>query len=112
MESAKQLGGRARNVSWDGNSIDNGQHLMIGAYERMLTMMSSIGIDTAQVFQRQAMDLSIYDTNYPPLRLSSIAYLPWPLSVAWNLVVSVEFLDQYKSQNYNQILKEYCPQKI
>ena len=89
VDSAKQLGGRARNVSWDGNTIDNGQHLMIGAYERMLAMMTSIGIDTAQAFQRQAMDLSIYDTDYPPLRLSSKAYLPWPLSVAWNLVVTV-----------------------
>jgi squalene-associated FAD-dependent desaturase len=88
LESAKQLGGRARNVSWDGRTIDNGQHLMIGAYDRMLAMMSSIGIDETQVFLRQAMDLCVYDTHYPPLRLSSKSYLPWPLSVAWNLVAS------------------------
>ncbi|MBL1321292.1 MAG: FAD-dependent oxidoreductase [Methylophaga sp.] len=88
IESAKQLGGRARNVSWGARTIDNGQHLMIGAYDRMLAMMQSIGIDTAEVFDRQAMDLVIHDTQYPPLRLSSKSYLPWPLSLAWNLASS------------------------
>ncbi|PHS30989.1 MAG: FAD-dependent oxidoreductase [Methylophaga sp.] len=88
IESAKQLGGRARNVPWGDDTIDNGQHLMIGAYERMLAVMQSIGIDTTAVFQRQAMDLTIHDTEYSPLRLSSKAYLPWPLSLAWNLASS------------------------
>lgn len=88
IESAKQLGGRARNVPWGDDTVDNGQHLMIGAYERMLAVMQSIGIDTAAVFQRHAMDLTIHDTEYSPLRLSSKAYLPWPLSLAWNLASS------------------------
>ncbi|MFW5447078.1 MAG: FAD-dependent oxidoreductase, partial [Methylophagaceae bacterium] len=88
IESAKQLGGRARNVPWNERTIDNGQHLMIGAYDRMLAMMQSIGVDTSEVFQRQTMDLTIYDAQYPPLRLSSKAYLPWPLSLAWNLAAS------------------------
>ncbi|PHS26759.1 MAG: FAD-dependent oxidoreductase [Methylophaga sp.] len=88
IESAKQLGGRARNVSWNGHIIDNGQHLMIGAYDRMLAMMMSIGVDTDSVFQRQAMDIVIYDTEYPALKLSSKSFLPWPLSLAWNLASS------------------------
>jgi squalene-associated FAD-dependent desaturase len=88
IEAAKQLGGRARNVSWNGHTIDNGQHLMIGAYDRMLAMMMSIGVDTDNVFQRQAMDIVIYDTDYPELKLSSKSFLPWPLSLAWNLASS------------------------
>lgn len=88
LESAKQLGGRARNVSWGEHTIDNGQHLMIGAYDRMLAMMSSIGIELDDAFQRQAMDITVYDTEYPPLRLSSKSFLPWPLSLAWNLAMS------------------------
>ncbi len=88
VESAKQLGGRARNSLWQDLVIDNGQHLMIGAYDRMLAIMQSIGIDSNDVFHRQAMDITIHDTDYPPLLLSSKSYLPWPLSLAWNLVAS------------------------
>jgi predicted NAD/FAD-binding protein len=36
FEAAKQLGGRARRVDWDGIPIDNGQHLMVGAYRETL----------------------------------------------------------------------------
>lgn len=92
LESAKQLGGRARSVSWQGLTVDNGQHLMIGAYDRMLAMMSSIGVDLDDAFHRQAMDLTVYDTHYPPLRLSSKSYLPSPLSLSWDLVMSAGVL--------------------
>lgn len=88
IESAKQLGGRARNVSWKNNTIDNGQHLMIGAYDRMLAMMDLVDISPKQAFNRHTMDISIHDTSYPTLNLSANSYLPWPLSLAWNLIKS------------------------
>lgn len=88
LESAKQLGGRARNVSWGEHTIDNGQHLMIGGYDRMLAMMSLIGIELDDALQRQAIDITVYDTEHSPLRLSSKSLLPWPLSLAWNLAMS------------------------
>ena len=89
IESAKQLGGRARNVTWRGQTIDNGQHLMIGAYDRMLAMMSLVGIKAEDAFHRFPMDITIHDTHYSPLNLSSDSVLPWPLSLAWNLIRSV-----------------------
>jgi len=64
IESAKQLGGRARNVQWHNQTVDNGQHLMIGAYVQMLAIMNTIGIDTNKVFNRLPMDISIYDSHY------------------------------------------------
>lgn len=88
FESAKQLGGRARNVKWQDKTIDNGQHLMIGAYHDMLEMMTVIGADPKTAFDRQSVDISILDTVYPTLNLSANNYFPWPLSLAWSLLKS------------------------
>jgi hydroxysqualene dehydroxylase len=88
FESAKQLGGRARNVQWQNKTIDNGQHLMIGAYRHMLEMMSVIDANPKHVFDRQTIDLSIVDTIYPTLKLSANHFLPWPFSLAWSLIQS------------------------
>ncbi|PHS71438.1 MAG: FAD-dependent oxidoreductase [Methylophaga sp.] len=88
LESAKQLGGRARNVEWQNKTIDNGQHLMIGAYHHMLAMMELIGIDINKSFQRYPIDITINDTEYQPLHLSAKGWLPWPFSLAWNLANS------------------------
>ena len=32
FEAAPQLGGRARGLSWKGLRLDNGQHILLGAY--------------------------------------------------------------------------------
>jgi len=95
IESAKQLGGRARNVQWHEQDIDNGQHLMIGAYDRMLAMMDLVGISPDEAFQRYAMDITIHDTQFPPLHLSSNSLLAWPLSLAWNLILSAGMMGFY-----------------
>lgn len=88
LESAKQLGGRARNVIWHDKTIDNGQHLMIGAYTDMLEMMKLLGASPSQAFDRQTIDLSLIDNVYPKLNLSANNFLPWPLSLAWSLFTS------------------------
>lgn len=88
VESAKQLGGRARNVSWNGIQVDNGQHLMIGAYQHMLSMMETIGVETTDAFDRKSIDISVYDKQYPSLRLSANHWLPWPLSLGWSIIKS------------------------
>jgi squalene-associated FAD-dependent desaturase len=96
IESAKQLGGRARNVSWQDHVIDNGQHLMIGAYQQMLNMMALVGIPAEQAFNRYPIDITLYDTLFPPLLLSAKSWLPWPLSLAWNLIASAGFTGFYQ----------------
>jgi len=95
IESAKQLGGRARNVQWHDQLIDNGQHLMIGAYEHMLSMMLTVGIEPQDVFARFPMDITLFDTDYSPLTLSANSVLPWPLSLASSLIRSVGFKGFY-----------------
>lgn len=85
FESARQLGGRARSVDWQGLEIDNGQHLMIGAYRHTLSLLEDIGADNTALFQRLPLDIQIQDPDYPPLRIAAGPGLPWPLSLAWRL---------------------------
>ena len=96
VESAKQLGGRARNVSWQDKIIDNGQHLMIGAYQHMLDMMALVGISADDAFDRYPMDITLYDTVFPPLTLYAKHWLPWPLSLAWKLIASAGLTGFYQ----------------
>ena len=48
FEMAPQLGGRARRVDTDGQSFDNGQHILIGAYTETLALMGTVGVDLAR----------------------------------------------------------------
>jgi squalene-associated FAD-dependent desaturase len=43
FEAAPVLGGRARRVERDGLRLDNGQHLLLGAYEATLGMLDTVG---------------------------------------------------------------------
>jgi len=48
FEAAPTLGGRARRVARDGLPLDNGQHLLLGAYARVLELLAIVH-DDAQV---------------------------------------------------------------
>jgi predicted NAD/FAD-binding protein len=45
FEAARTLGGRARRVSTDRCDLDNGQHIMLGAYSESLRLMRHVGVD-------------------------------------------------------------------
>ena len=45
-ESSRTLGGRARAVELEGQSLDNGQHILLGAYEQTLQLIESLRADT------------------------------------------------------------------
>lgn len=85
FESASQLGGRARSVAWQDLEVDNGQHLMIGAYRQTLSMLEDIGADNKELFRRLPLDIQIHDGDYPTLRIAAGRVLPWPLSLAWRI---------------------------
>lgn len=44
FEAARTLGGRARGVEIDGRLLDNGQHILLGAYSETLRLMKTVGI--------------------------------------------------------------------
>lgn len=48
LEAARTLGGRARAVELNGTMLDNGQHILLGAYSDTLRMLKTVGIDAGQ----------------------------------------------------------------
>ena len=48
LESARTLGGRARRVDTDRAHLDNGQHILLGAYSETLRLMKLTGVDRDQ----------------------------------------------------------------
>ncbi|WNO04066.1 hydroxysqualene dehydroxylase HpnE [Rhodoferax mekongensis] len=66
FEAARAVGGRARALSGtlpDGTPVvlDNGQHILIGAYTRTLELMRTVGVDPATHLKRLPLDLRFGD---------------------------------------------------
>ena len=82
FEAARQLGGRARRIEAGGHTLDNGQHILIGAYRETLRLMQLAGADPERQLKRLPLEL-----NYPAhgfhLRLPK---LPAPLHLACGLL--------------------------
>jgi len=57
FEMSAQLGGRARGVEFDGLALDNGQHILIGAYRRTLALMHTVGADVDGLLFRRPLEL-------------------------------------------------------
>ncbi|MDT3708280.1 MAG: hydroxysqualene dehydroxylase HpnE [Thiobacillus sp.] len=47
-EASRTLGGRARSVELEGRSLDNGQHILLGAYEQTLQLIERLHPATTQ----------------------------------------------------------------
>lgn len=52
FEASRTLGGRARRVEVDHKLLDNGQHILLGAYTETLRLMRIVGIDNKQALLR------------------------------------------------------------
>jgi hydroxysqualene dehydroxylase len=61
FEMAPQLGGRAREVRHDGEVLDNGQHILIGAYRECFELMATVGVDLNAALHRQPLVLRYPD---------------------------------------------------
>lgn len=61
FEMAAHWGGRAREVAVDGRALDNGQHILIGAYRRTLALMLTVGADTDALLLRRPLELRYPD---------------------------------------------------
>ena len=95
IEMAPQLGGRARRVDHDGVALDNGQHILIGAYRDTLALMRRVGADPQALLRR--LPLALVDTEGHGLRLPAGAPIPafvravlgmrnWSLGERWSLL--------------------------
>ncbi|MBI1195791.1 MAG: FAD-dependent oxidoreductase [Gammaproteobacteria bacterium] len=89
VESADTLGGRARAISHRGRTLDNGQHLIIGAYRELLRLLQLMDIRESDVFERHALRLHVKRVEPDRTRISldlKPPRLPAPLHIAAALV--------------------------
>jgi squalene-associated FAD-dependent desaturase len=84
-EAARTLGGRARVVHLHGKALDNGQHIMLGAYRETLRMMRRLGIAERSALLRLPLQMCYPDGAG---MYFVAARLPAPLHVAAALLRS------------------------
>lgn len=120
LEAASQLGGRARSVAIEYNSqvvqLDNGQHIMLGAYRDTLKLLEKVGVHADDAFMRMPLHLELLDLakhhgNKSIFKLSTPSYLPAPFnqllgflscqSLSWHeRIAAIRFMLRLKSTQY------------
>jgi squalene-associated FAD-dependent desaturase len=97
FEAAYMAGGRARSLtqSFEGQPLDNGQHVLIGAYRDTLALMRTVGLNPDALLQRIPLDLRFADgqgISLPnwPLPLNMLAGLG--LAQGWTLKDKVSLI--------------------
>ncbi len=122
FETAHQLGGRARSVHWKGLILDNGQHILLGAYHQTLQLMKKIGLNAEESLLRQSLNLNMHHA----INLKSYKSLPAPFNLLMGLLSckglnwserysAIRFLIQLKQINFkldediplNELLKRF-----
>lgn len=105
-ESSRILGGRARKVDggpqFPAGPLDNGQHILIGAYRDSLALMQQVGVDIEHVLLRLPLTL-----HYPDFHLQA-PHLPAPLHVAAALLCAkgLSWRDKWAAIRFMQWLKQ------
>ncbi|MDR2260179.1 MAG: hydroxysqualene dehydroxylase HpnE [Azoarcus sp.] len=79
FERSRTLGGRARAVKKDGWTLDNGQHLLIGAYTELARLLRLTGVSPRQL---EHLPLTLHIPGQLHLRAAA---LPAPLHLAAGL---------------------------
>ncbi|MEW6689073.1 MAG: hydroxysqualene dehydroxylase HpnE [Pseudomonadota bacterium] len=82
FESGPVPGGRARRVTTDGRELDNGQHILVGAYGELLRLMRLVGVP-ADALLRLPLELRYADG----FAFRSL-WLPAPLGLLGGLLFS------------------------
>ena len=98
LEASKFWGGRARSIQpnfADHPPLDNGQHILIGAYQQTLSLMQTVGINLEKALWRRPLDLryadgsglSLPNKSFPLNLLQGIAFNPcWSVADKWQLL--------------------------
>jgi squalene-associated FAD-dependent desaturase len=98
MEAARHLGGRARGVEIHGTLLDNGQHILLGAYSATLRAMTLAGVDADAALLNLPLQM-----RYPPKGIalgSGMDFVaprwpaPWHLAAALLRATGLERADK------------------
>lgn len=108
LEAARQTGGRARSIennkilthNTPQPSIDNGQHIMLGAYHYTLQIFKILGIKESEVLQRCPLELQMLSPDNDNVHLKT-APLPAPLHLLFALLTlkGVSLKERFKAIN-------------
>jgi len=90
FERSLTLGGRARTISRDGWKIDNGQHILIGAYHETARLLRLTGV-SPKVFTR--LPLTLHMPNGLHLQAARLP-APWHLAVGVLRARGLDFSDK------------------
>ena len=113
FEASRTAGGRARrlDVAHDGQTLalDNGQHILIGAYAETLKLMADVGVDIPASLRRMPLTMQFPDGS--GLRLPN---LPAPLDALVGILRAkgwswVDKLSLLKTATLWQLGKFQCP---
>ena len=102
FEAGPVPGGRARRVSIDGRELDNGQHILIGAYGELLRLMHEVGVPSDALL-RVPLELRYADGfNFRAL------WLPAPLGLLGGLLTCgrLPFGERLAAIGFMQALKK------
>ena len=86
FEASSQLGGRARSVAVENKDLlqllDNGQHILLGAYNATLSLLEKAGVKEEEAFLRLPLQLNMQSAlTKATFSLKSAHYLPAPLNL-------------------------------
>jgi squalene-associated FAD-dependent desaturase len=83
FEAGRTLGGRARRVDIDGRTLDNGQHILLGAYRSTLSLMKTVGIDAERAMLRLPLQMRY------PAGADGMDFVAPRLPAPWHMLVAL-----------------------
>ncbi|GHU15178.1 hypothetical protein FACS189441_6470 [Betaproteobacteria bacterium] len=103
FEAGRRLGGRAKQADVaDAKNLDNGQHILLGAYRDTLALMHRVGVSPEQKLQR--LPLQVRDNQGFRLALPRLSA---PFNLAWGLLTAqgVNLKEKFSCALWMQRLK-------
>jgi squalene-associated FAD-dependent desaturase len=102
FEASRTLGGRARAVDLNGLTVDNGAHILVGAYTETLRLMAKVGAD-GTALKRHPLHL-----EYPDMIRIAAPRLPAPLHLAWALLAArgLNFKEKFAALRFMRALEK------
>ena len=109
LESARQAGGRARRIQVKGplsdHELDNGQHIMLGAYHYTLDILKILGLKESDLLKRQPLCLPLYSPKHCPIKIKAFK-MPAPFHLLGALlnISSISLFDRFKAIKFTMIM--------
>jgi squalene-associated FAD-dependent desaturase len=121
FESARHLGGRTRSVAFKINGLmqilDNGQHILLGAYTETLSLLKKVGVNEKQALLRLPLQINMQSQSGKTVfKFKSYRLLPSPFNLLFGLLfchglrlserINAIKLMRFLQQNHYQIASD------